>query len=227
MRYQCMAMASKAAYHHGNLRAALIAAATRLLARDGATAYTLRAVAGAAGVSQAAPYHHFKDKDDLLDAVVAAGFERLAGLQERTMLKERGGYEKLRANGIAYMTFAVTEPVLFRLMFGRDFLRPSFQARYRTVAGRSFALFADACREATAGATTNPALFQLSAWSLAHGLASLLVDRRVDELVRHVLGKRPGTALGRNDIHRLGAAVIDALIAPALASRRPAGKPTT
>lgn len=206
-------MATKTAYHHGNLRATLISAATVLLAQKGAAACTLRGVAAAAGVSQAAPYHHFKDKEDLLDAVVAAGFERLAALQEKMMRSARGDYKRLRANGVAYVSFAVAEPALFRLMFGRDYLRPSFQTRYHTIAERSFTLFAEACRAAFPR-SANPAVFQLSAWSLTHGLASLLVDGRVAGLVGPALGKGSKTSLNRAHVLKLAGEVIDALMAP-------------
>jgi AcrR family transcriptional regulator len=207
----------KSAYHHGDLTEALIAGAEKLLRREGVDGCSLRAVAREIGVSQAAPYHHFKSKEDLLDAVVARGFDRLAHQQEAAMDGATDAHGKLRANGVAYVAFAVREPALFHLMFGRDYSRASFQARYRAIADRSFGLFADACQAALQPRSPIEAMeFQLSAWSLAHGLASLMVEQRVGELARGILSVKPAAHLGGADVERLAATVLDALLTPAV-----------
>jgi AcrR family transcriptional regulator len=76
-------------YHHGDLRAALVGAARLILEREGFDALSLRAVARGAGVSQAAPYHHFKDKDELLGAVAAEGFDGLTQAMRTRMAEEK------------------------------------------------------------------------------------------------------------------------------------------
>src|SRR6266404_6293460 len=108
----------KTAYHHGDLRRALIAAARAILEEDGLSALSLRATARRASVSQAAPYHHFPDKDALLAALGAEGFDAL----DRSMRDRMEGLvdpaQRLIASGTAYVAFAVENPALFQIMFG-------------------------------------------------------------------------------------------------------------
>src|SRR5262245_10427448 len=100
-------------YHHGDLRRGLLEAARRILEAEGPSALSLRAVAREAGVSPAAPYHHFKDKAELLDAVAHEGWEglRMAMAEARD---EAAGREKVTALGIAYVCFARDNPALYR-----------------------------------------------------------------------------------------------------------------
>ncbi len=102
-------------YHHGDLRRALVISARALLESDGPQALSLRAVARDAGVSPAAPYHHFRDKNELLDAVADQGFIDLA-----TALEEAGenADDPLAALGCAYVAFAGRYPALYRVMSG-------------------------------------------------------------------------------------------------------------
>src|SRR5689334_23769031 len=89
-------------YHHGDLRRALVDAARRLLEAEGPTALSLRAVAREAGVSPAAPYHHFKDKAELLDAVAQEGWEMLEQFMAQAKANTQGR-QQLTALGIAYV----------------------------------------------------------------------------------------------------------------------------
>lgn len=172
----------RTAYHHGNLRAELIAAALELLRREGLAGLTLRATARAAGVSQAAPYKHFSDKNDLLAAVTATGF---ASLQRRctqalgAAADARGG---LRELGKAYVLFALDEPAMFRLMFGADAVPRDTE---QPPAGPGVEVY-DLLRQAVAAvlgdAGASDAAVEAgcaAAWSLVHGLAMLLLDRRI------------------------------------------------
>jgi AcrR family transcriptional regulator len=109
---------AKKAYHHGNLRESLVAAALKEVADHGLDGFSLRAVAKRAGVSEAAPYRHFEDKDELLVAVAAECAERhaaaiLAAVAEAHAETE---LERFRATGIAYIRFAVEHPEHFRAM---------------------------------------------------------------------------------------------------------------
>jgi len=112
----------KPAYHHGDLANALIAAALEAVEQDGPDAVSLRDLAQSLGVSRAAPYRHFEDRDALLAAVAARGFEDLNVGYEAALAVEGAGREKLRAAGGVYMDFARRRPGLFRLMFESDFL---------------------------------------------------------------------------------------------------------
>ncbi|WP_223478254.1 TetR/AcrR family transcriptional regulator [Oricola indica] len=106
-------------YHHGDLRAALIAAAETELIEKGVDAFSLRGAARRAGVSHAAPAHHFKDANALLDALAASGFERLtAAMRAEQVASEADKTAQLVAAGIGYVRFAETNRELLQLMFG-------------------------------------------------------------------------------------------------------------
>ncbi len=161
-----------AAYHHGALREALIAAALELLREGGHEALSLRAAARRIGVSAMAPYRHFASKDALLAAVAARGFGRLAAELAAADAAAADPAGALADQAGAYIRFACRDPALFRLMFGaaRPRGHPELQraagAAYAVLAGR-VALMADADRRAD---------LTLACWSLVHGMASLLVD---------------------------------------------------
>src|SRR3546814_20694205 len=105
------------AYHHGDLRAAVIAAGLKRLAEDAGGELGLRALARDVGVSATALYRHFPDKEALLDALAEAGLRRLGALQAQAWLKEGGGREGFKATGIASVRYAPKEPAQFRLTF--------------------------------------------------------------------------------------------------------------
>jgi AcrR family transcriptional regulator len=104
-------------YHHGDLSRALVLAGRRILEKEGPNALSLRAVAREAGVSPAAPYHHFKDKCDLMAAVASEGWHELG---EAIILARAGAKtprEGLSEIGVAYVVFARKNPNLYRLMY--------------------------------------------------------------------------------------------------------------
>src|SRR5262245_61350904 len=108
---------ARASYHHGDLRAALLASAARLLEEEGAEAVSFRAIAREVGVSQTAPYNHFDSKEHLLATVAEEGFRAFTDLQ-RAAQRVRTPQARLRALGRAYVAFAAEHPQLYRLMFG-------------------------------------------------------------------------------------------------------------
>ena len=120
-RKSALRVSSKAAYHHGDLREHLVRAARQLVNKQGVAQFKLAGACQLAGVSSAAPYRHFADRDELLQAVVVAGFADLTkAAQVATAQFTPGTYESISAIGIAYVNFACREPNLFRLMFGRN-----------------------------------------------------------------------------------------------------------
>jgi len=110
------------AYHHGDLRQALIAAALAVVEQGGAEALSLRELAASLEVSRAAPYRHFQDRDALLAAVAARGFEDLNTGYEAALAAPGDGRERLRIASFVYVDFAQQRPGLFRLMFESDLL---------------------------------------------------------------------------------------------------------
>src|SRR5689334_20903345 len=107
-------------YHHGDLRRALVDAARRLLEAEGPSALSLRAVAREAGVSPAAPYHHFKDKGELLDAVAPEGWDALGEALAAAKTKMTDDSILIAEMGVAYVCFARDNPALYRVMYERS-----------------------------------------------------------------------------------------------------------
>jgi AcrR family transcriptional regulator len=187
-------------YHHGDLAAALLDAAQDELADKGIEGFSLRGVAKRAGVSHAAPAHHFKDVQHLLTAVAARGFERF--VQKQSDFRRQAGPEpgeQLVASGVGYVMFAWENPALFRLMFGS--CRPDFgDPDLAHTAGRAYddlvqqVTMASGRRHpevepAEPGSQTNEpvddpglAINVAASWAIAHGLADLLVAGRLQSI---------------------------------------------
>lgn len=116
------AVKKKKSYHHGNLRGALIESAKELIAERGRAEFTLRELAKRLGVTHAATYHHFKDKNDLLATVAEQGYHTLqAQLVEATQAADSHPLVQMRAMGVAYIRFAMNNQAHFRVMFGHKF----------------------------------------------------------------------------------------------------------
>jgi AcrR family transcriptional regulator len=182
--------ASKAAYHHGDLRAACVRAAMELLEEGGEAALSLRAVARRAGVSPAAPYRHYADREALVSAVAAVGYRELA---ERLAAAHPSPStpEQLAGVATAYVQFALDRPALFRIMFGEPCDRDNDERvaataavslYLREIVQRSFP-HADADAMATA------------IWALAHGLAFLHLDGKLDARSPTVVADRVTAAI--------------------------------
>jgi len=169
-------------YHHGNLREALVAAALELIAEKGPGGFTFAEAARAAGVSAAAPYRHFRDRDALIADVARRGFERFAETLQSAW-KEGPGEESapdplegLGRIGRAYLAFAHSEPAFYTAMFEAR-VPPDFDRELGDAADRAFAVLRRATDALVAGlpeARRPPSLMvSLHVWSLAHGIASL------------------------------------------------------
>jgi AcrR family transcriptional regulator len=167
-----------APYHHGNLREALLQAADNLLAQSGSVGLSLRDVARAAGVSHAAPYHHFASLDHLLAAVAERGFDQLAQAMQVAMA-EADTRERLLQIAEAYVRCALAHPVRFRLMFGPLLARKALYPNLAAASQRAFGLLSEA---ACAHDPRQGPELALTGWSLSHGLASLMIDGALDGL---------------------------------------------
>ncbi|WP_406008505.1 TetR/AcrR family transcriptional regulator [Streptomyces sp. NBC_00637] len=168
-------------YHHGDLRRAILAAALDVIATDGPTGLSLRDLARRAGVSHAAPAHHFRDRTGLLTAIAAEGHGLLAtALAEATDLRDAG---------VRYVRFAREHPAHFQVMFAPELLRAD-DLELTTARALSAAALTDAiATSAPTGGGTNGAdgsdarLARIAAWSLAHGFATLLLGHNLDRLL--------------------------------------------
>lgn len=181
------------AYHHGNLRDALVAASVELLAEEGISGLTLRSAARRVGVSHAAPKNHFGDLRGLLVAVAADGFQRLS-MALATAYRDAshlGAAKALLAVGPAYVAFALAAPGHFRAMFHPSLADRTASGALDSASRETFALLVGAMRAAREeGSVREVDVVEasLSAWSVVHGLATLAVD---DQLRRKGLGADP------------------------------------
>lgn len=159
-------------YHHGDLRAALLTAARALLDEGGVAAVSLREAARRAGVTPAACYRHFADKDALLTALAVQGFGEFAEALGQAF---RGGQRTLAEMGVAYVAFAVQRPGLFRLMFGPAVADRSRSPELLQAIGAATQLFEGGLKS---HAATGPddRVAALRAWATVHGLATLAID---------------------------------------------------
>jgi AcrR family transcriptional regulator len=177
-------------YHHGNLRESLMLAADELLAAQGLAALTLREVARVAGVSHAAPYHHFANLDELLAAVAARSFEMLgAALADAAGASDPR--EAMLRIGDAYVAHARAQPAHFRLMFGPLLSRKD---EFPALALAARASFMQVLQAAERYAPGEGAVVALTGWSLGHGFAHLAIDGALEDLP---LPMAPGEAMAR------------------------------
>jgi AcrR family transcriptional regulator len=178
-------MSPKAAYHHGDLRAALVSAAMDLLEEGGEAELSLRAVARRAGVSPAAPYRHYDDREALVSAVAAVGYralaERLAAAHPSPSTPD-----ELASVAVAYVRFALERPALFRIMFGEPCDRDSDE---RVAATAAVSLYVRGIVERTFPQADSEAL-ATAVWALVHGLAFLHLDGKLDAATPAVVAER-------------------------------------
>ncbi len=164
-------------YHHGNLREALIRAALELIARKGTAGFTFAEAARYAGVSPAAPYRHFRDRDELMASVALRGFEQFEAQLARAWDGGRpDAFTALDRLGKAYLEFARGEPAFYSAVFEAG-VPVGANPALREASERAFAVLrgaADKICAAMPAAGRPPALMvALHIWAMAHGVASL------------------------------------------------------
>ena len=171
------------AYHHGDLRSALVEAGVKALEGTDAEAISLRELARSVGVSATAVYRHFPDKNALLAALADAGIARLGEAQRIASDAAGGGAAGFAATGRAYVRFALAHPALFRLAFTHGGYAAA-PTQSSDEASRMLRGYAEQFGGADAERLT------LQAWAVAHGLAMLMLDGRLppdDALIDRVL----------------------------------------
>lgn len=218
---------ARGAYHHGDLRQAMIDAAEAVLAEKGVAGFTLRECARRAGVSPAAPAHHFGNITGLLTAVATLGFDGLADAMDHAAeaATEAGG-NRLRAIGEAYVATALERPGRFRVVFGQRGLNAD-DAEFKRAAARAFGILVRETQSELPQAEVEQDLFSrlppsfagdpdlpeiLFTWSVTHGFTTLLLDGQLDFLAG------PG---GRVALQKLHSEKLVALLLTALRTREP------
>lgn len=179
---------TEARYHHGALREALLLAAEELIAERGAEGFSLRETARRAGVSPSAPAHHFGDARGLLTALAGRAFALFADALEAADRGAGGARSaRVKAQGLAYVRFALAHPGLFELMWRRDMIDPGDED-YRGESRRAFGMLQSAiegraARPVARDLTAPPDPATMASWSIVHGYAMLAL----------------GGAMGRDD----------------------------
>ncbi|MEA2795655.1 MAG: hypothetical protein QOI87_3035 [Bradyrhizobium sp.] len=181
----------EAPYHHGALRDALLEAAERVLERDGLSGLTLRAVAREAGVSHAAPTHHFRDLTGLVSELAAIGFRQFNAAMAAADAVGTLPVEKAMAPAKAYVAYARAHPGMYGLMFRAerlDMTRPSLhEAASAAFAGLAGAIGASRHEQIHEEALSlEQAAAIARAWSLVHGFTMLLLDDRLSDILRRL-----------------------------------------
>lgn len=169
----------KSTYHHGNLRDTLLEKAIDVLIDKGPKGLSVRAVAKLAGVSEAAPYSHFKNKSALLEAIAVKGYQQLRqSLDDAVKLT---GFAMIERLAIGYVMFALENTQLFRLMFGLELSDVVFTKEHQVIAGLCYEPMASEVGKllsiSNAAMTVDEAT--TSAWSIVHGLSILLIDGKI------------------------------------------------
>jgi AcrR family transcriptional regulator len=178
-------------YHHGALHNALLEAAERVLERDGLSGLTLRAVAREAGVSHAAPTHHFGDLTGLVSELAAIGFRQFNAAMTAAGTTGISLTEKATARAKAYVAYAQAHPGMYGLMFRTerlDMSRPSLhEAANASFAGLAGAIGASRHEQISEQALSLEQGAAIArAWSLVHGFTMLLLDDRLSDILRRL-----------------------------------------
>jgi AcrR family transcriptional regulator len=166
-------------YHHGNLRLALLNAAIAQIKEVGVEKLSLRGIARTVGVSQTAPYRHFRDKNELLAEIATQAFLDLYTTTSKDIRDDKSASDNIKVTGSTYLAFAIDNPEKYKLMFG-----PSIQCRsdYPKMVSAGDTLFDVLIGQVERGITEGiflegcPMVLANTLWTHAHGLASLTID---------------------------------------------------
>ena len=169
----------KQAYHHNDLRNALIAEAIKVLGESGIAGLTLRELARRLGVTHTAPYAHFADKQQLLTGVADVGFGLLAGELIDARNRHTDPADAFVALGVAYVRFAQKNPELYRLMFVAADLPTGEECKMSEQGERAFRVVVDAISQLEMPLPVPLEELAVAAWATVHGVAMLEIDSRM------------------------------------------------
>lgn len=176
-------MAQKKNYHHGNLRKQLIETALEIIAVDGLEKVSMRGLGSRIGVSRTAPYRHFANKSELLSAIAEEGYGKLTQvLSDVNTRVSDDSVTRLMNIGIAYVEFAVSNPVHYRIMFGNEIQESKRTPSLLEASGTSFNELLTAvqiCQDQKKIKPFEPIVVANTLWATAHGLSFLLIDGQV------------------------------------------------
>lgn len=166
----------KKSYHHANLKKALFLSCHRQLKKTDPELISLRGLAEEIGISHAAIYRHFQDKETLIEQMATYGFQRLVVSQKRAYKKGKNPEEGFLEVGLAYIHFAIRNPHYYKIMFLSK--RKMHSPELTRAMLRSYSIIIFACRSylQSKSKTNNPRIYALMAWSLVHGYSNLYLE---------------------------------------------------
>lgn len=166
-------------YHHGNLRLALIDAAIEQIKEQGVEKLSMRAIARTVGVSQTAPYRHFKDKNHLLSEVATQAFSELYEASYAVVEQNRTPLQNIQAAGLVYLRYAIDNPEKYRILFGSRIQNRRSYSTMVEAGEKSFQILIDQVERGIAEGDFIPGCALILAntlWTQVHGAASLILD---------------------------------------------------
>jgi AcrR family transcriptional regulator len=209
------------AYQHGNLRQALVQAGLKLLSEGGVQNLSLRAAAQLAGVSHAAPYRHFRDKDALVAAIAEQGFRLLTASmraeeadQERRLglaVSALPAGERLVALGRGYFRFATSHPGYLQVIFGGALAPDLCPPELRAAGAEAYGVLRDAVAEGIARGELrqdDPDVLSLACWANIHGFSHLYVNRALDRQDAPPLAQAAAEGLAEQLLRLVGSGIV-------------------
>ena len=181
-------------YHHGHLKNALISAGIEILSKEGLSGLSIRKVAKKAGVSHAAPYAHFADKQALIAAISTEGYRLLFDELSATVGLYKDNPQKMLVEvGWAYIQFAMRDPEHFKTMFSGVIEQEKDYPEFREMSQKSFQLLVRLvrnCQETGLLAPGPSDMVAISLWSLVHGFVLLLLESQISHTVLDRMSER-------------------------------------
>ncbi len=174
-------------YHHGDLENALIQAGVEILSKEGVEGLSLRKVAKRVGVSYAAPYAHFKDRQALIAAISTEGFKQLYAALDTAISRHATDPKQQLVEGVcAYVQFAMDNTAIFKVMFSGVLEKEKDYPAFVEISHKTFERVVDivrACQEAGILSSTSPELMAVSIWGQVHGVISLALEGQISHTV--------------------------------------------
>lgn len=166
------------------LRRALLDASLALIEAEGLGGFSMREVARRAGVSHQAPYHHFADREAILAAIVAEGFDGLRAASLAAIAGHADPTQRFTALGKAYFEFALSHPAHFKLMFRSELVREDKHQEASACAQGALEVLMSAADEVAKATGRDQRVVMLTAWSCVHGLATLMLEGKLDKAIQ-------------------------------------------
>ena len=173
--------AGEPVYHHGDLRRAIMDAALKTIEESGAHSLSLREIARKIGVTTAAPYHHFKDREALLIEIALQGYAQLLQCLEFARDRAVDGCQEIEGETRAYLSFAREHPALYSVMFSVEVANKVHYPEMRAMADRCFQVVCSSVVKCARSGARESAEAALCLWATLHGISALNPNQFLEE----------------------------------------------